>query len=264
MKTKNWISIIFLIIVIVAIACVLIIHNKKQTDTPIQDVSVITTTEPTAAITIQPEMISVTEDSYLVGIGGSYPKFTQADVMFNKKIAEFVTSGIADFKREANDNYQARLETAGDDFRNEFENGGAYTYEIKTEIIQSNDTYISFLIHINGFSGGAHGYATTSSFNYNVKNKSEITLAQLFPDDQNYLKAISNESRRQLEPKLAQAGEQKTLDENTKSMMLDGTDPKNEMNFQVFTFTKDTVTIYFGQYQVAPYVYGEQSVEISR
>ncbi len=260
MKQKTWISIVIIIVVIIAGFLVL---RKKPAEAP-AEIPVATDKTATGTITIQPEMISVAEDSYLLGIEGTYPKFSQADSVFNKKITDFIIAGITDFKKEANDNYQARLETGGDEFQKEFAKGGQFTYQIKTEIIQSNNQFISVLIHIAGFSGGAHGYETTTSFNYDVKNKSEITLAQLFPDDQNYLKTISNESRRQLEPKLAQAGEQKTLDENTKSMMLDGTDPKNEMNFQVFTFTKDIVTIYFGQYQVAPYVYGEQSIEIVR
>jgi hypothetical protein len=43
--------------------------------------------------------------------------------------------------------------------------------------------------------------------------------------------------------------------------MIDaGTAPTLE-NYQVFTFTNDMLTIYFGEYQVAPYVYGPQKVE---
>lgn len=263
MKNKTWIFIIITIIIAVTITCIVIVR-KKNTETPIITDPVVTMPTSTAAITIQPEMISVAEDSYLLGIEGTYPKFPQTDSVFNKKIADFITSGITDFKKEVNDNYQARLETGGDESQKEFTNGGQFTYQIKTEIIQSNNQFISVLIHIAGYSGGAHGYATTTSFNYDVKNKSEITLASLFPNDKNYLKTISDSARTQLTEKLIKASEQSTLDENMQSMLLDGTDSKNEMNFQVFTFTNDVVTIYFGQYQVAPYVYGEQSINIPR
>ena len=47
------------------------------------------------------------------------------------------------------------------------------------------------------------------------------------------------------------------------SMIEDGTQPKEE-NFSVFTFTPTTVTLYFGQYQVGPYVLGMPEVELSR
>lgn len=263
MKNKTWIFIIITIIIAVTIACIVIVRNKNN-QTPITTDLVATVPISTAAITIQPEMISVAENSYLLGIEGTYPKFPQADFIFNKKIAEFITSGIIDFKQEANDNYQARLETGGDEFQKQFANGGQFTYQIKTEIIQSNEYYISVLIHIAGFSGGAHGYETTTSFNYDVKNKSEITLASLFLNDKNYLKTISDSARTQLTEKLTKASEQVILDENMQSMLNDGTDPAKPENFQTFSFTPDTVTIYFGQYQVAPYVYGEQSIDILR
>jgi hypothetical protein len=260
MKQKTWIPIVIIIVVIIAGFLIL---RKKPAEAP-TEIPVAINNVVTGIITVQPEMISVAENSYLLGIEGTYPKFPQADFIFNKKIAEFITSGIIDFKQEANDNYQARLETGGDEFQKQFANGGQFTYQIKTEIIQSNEYYISVLIHIAGFSGGAHGYETTTSFNYDVKNKSEITLASLFLNDKNYLKTISDSARTQLTEKLTKASEQVILDENMQSMLNDGTDPAKPENFQTFSFTPDVVTIYFGQYQVAPYVYGEQSIDILR
>jgi hypothetical protein len=157
MKNKTWIFVITVIIIAVAIACIIIVR-KKNTETPAVIDPVVVSTS-TAAITIQPEMISIDEDSYLLGISGSYPKFLQADSAFNKQLADFVTSGVATFKKETDQEYQARLETGGDEFQKEFANNSPYTYQVRPEIIQSNDSIISVLIHIAGYSGGAHGYA---------------------------------------------------------------------------------------------------------
>ncbi len=253
------------IIVFVAAGIALVIANKKPVEAPTeQQGSQIELPANTNPITMQPEMISIAEDSYLLGISGFYPKFTQADSIFNKKIEDFIKLGVASFKKEANDNYKARLETGGEDFQKEFSKGEAYTYQIKTDIIQSNKDFISITITVAGYSGGAHGYETTTSFNYDVKGNKEIELGYFYPNNSDYLKIISELARKQLEPKLIKASEQSALDENMKSMLADGTDPKNKENFKTFTFTHDTLTIYFGQYQVAPYVYGQQTIDIQR
>lgn len=254
-----------IVIILVAVAIAFIVSQKKSTETPISNSETqtkpITNTNP---ITMQPEMISVAEDSYLVGISGYYPKFSQVDESFNKKIAQFVTSGIAEFKKEANDNYQARLETGGDDFLKQFESSGEFTYQIITDIVQSNNDFISMTITVAGYSGGAHGYETTTSFNYDVKDKKEIELDYFFPNNPDVLKTVSDISRSQLTPKIQEAMDQKSLDPFTKEMLADGTDPLKPINFKVFTFTNDTLTIYFGQYQVAAYAYGQFTVDIPR
>ncbi len=257
--------VVAVIIILVAVAIALVVANKKPAEAPMENQGVPTELPVNNnPVTMQPEMISVTEDSYLLGISGFYPKFSQADQSFNKKIADFVTSGVTEFKKEASADYQARLETGGDDFKKQFESGDMYTYQIKTDLVQSNNDFISMTITIAGFSGGAHGYEVTTSFNYDVKNKKEITLDYFYPNNTNYLKIISDASRIQLTQKLTKASEQSLLDGFTKEMMMDGTDPLKPINFQTFTFTKDNLTIYFGQYQVAPYVYGQQSVDIPR
>lgn len=257
--------VVALIIVVVAIAISLVLANKKPVEAPTENQGVPTELPiNNKPITMQPEMISVAEDSYVLGISGFYPKFSQTDDAFNKKIADFVTSGVATFKKEANADYQARLETGGDDFKKQFETGGMYTYQIKTDLVQSNNDFISMTITIDGYSGGAHGYETKTSFNYDVKNKKDITLDYFYPNNPNYLKIISDISRTSLTPQVEKATDQKPLDPFTKEMLTDGTDPARPINFEVFTFTNDILTIYFGQYQVAAYAYGQFTVDIPR
>lgn len=247
-----------------AIIIALVIFTTKPTETPTAQEGTQSEVREEKMITFAPEMISVAEDSYLLDIQGNYPQFTQSGTEFNKTIKDFITNGINSFKQEASDDYKARLETGGEDFQKEFAQSGLYSYQIKTEIIQSNSSFISMAITVAGYTGGAHGYSNTVTFNYDVTNKKEIGLEYFFPNNPNYLKTISDAARIQLAEKLAYASNQETLDDNTKSMMIEGTDPSNAQNFKMFTFTNNEIQIYFGQYQVAPYVYGEQTITLPR
>ncbi len=250
------------IVFVAAVVVYFVVTNNKNTSSGSLPVNNMPTGQALNSI-IEPEMISVDQNSYLLGISGSYPKFSQADESFNKKISDTVMADISVFKENANDNYQARLQTGGDEFQKQFADSGQFTYQVTTEVIQSNNQYVSVLIRAGGFSGGAHGYENIFTFNYDVKNKKEITLADLFSNDKNYLKTISGVAQKQLVTKLTTASEQTVLDENMMSMLRDGTDPSKPENFLLFTISDDrVVTIYFSQYQVAPYVYGEQAVEI--
>ncbi|MEI8223597.1 MAG: DUF4163 domain-containing protein [bacterium] len=205
-------------------------------------------------ITQQPEMVSVAEDSYLLEITGGYPQFPQADDMFNKKIADAITAETGEFKKYASEDYQAQLTTdSGDLFQKRFEQGEMYTLSWNTEVIQSNDNYISVIIRQESYTGGAHGSRVARSFNYDVKQHKELILTDLM----SYEKA-SQVSRESFKKVFTENGDREVFE----SFALEGTDPKIPENFQVFTMTPDVITIYFNEYQVAPYVYGEQQVVI--
>lgn len=205
-------------------------------------------------ISILPTMVDVSEDSYLLGISGSYPQFPQADSVFNKKIADAINAETSEFKKIASENYQAQLATGGDAFQKRFEQGEMYTLFWSTEVIQSNNNYISVLILQESYTGGAHGSHIARSFNYDVKNKKVIAITDLKSLDQ-----ISQQSRISLKQ---QFQEKEAWNDEIQDWIDEGTDPAKSENFKVFTMTPDVVTIYFNEYQVAPYVYGEQQVVI--
>ncbi len=205
-------------------------------------------------ITQQPEMVSVAEDSYLLEITGAYPQFPQAGSVFNKRITDVITVETGEFKKYASEDYQAQLTTDSDDlFQKRFEQGEMYTLSWDTEVIQSNDNYISVIIRQESYTGGAHGSRVARSFNYDVKQHRELILTDLM----SYEKA-SQVSRESLKKVFTENGDGEVFE----SFALEGTDPKNAENFKVFTMTPDAITIYFNEYQVAPYVYGEQQVVI--
>jgi len=182
---------------------------------------------------------------------------------------EHTTTSEEDWKAR----YATRYE---DDDITEFpaENSKLYL-NMNFRVVQANDKYISVLMIIGGYSGGAHGYRNMVSFNYDLSSGKEVKLSDLFPNDKNYLKKISLFSRQDLIKQfIAVESESGAVDLKTQEdkdafvesmggMLNMGTEPLAE-NFAVFTFTPEFVELHFTEYQVAPYVMGSFSVSMPR
>jgi hypothetical protein len=204
-------------------------------------------------------------------VSGSYPKFRNADPSFNDKIKNAIFIAQSEFENNSKENWNARVKTAlpGEKIT-EFPNNGDFTFSTKIDYIQVNADFISILITASAFSGGAHGYEAMYSFNYNVKLGHEIVMQDLFSNDLKYLTKVSDYSRKdllsQFQNKIKRADFENDADykgtlENITNMIIPGTEPTEE-NFSVFTVSPGFINIYFSQYQVAPYVYGSQTVKM--
>jgi hypothetical protein len=215
----------------------------------------------------------LTSESKYGKVIGSYPVFKNVDSSFNDKIRNNITIAQAEFENNAKENWQARLKTKLPNEKiSEFPEDGEMYFGVETEYVQVNSKYISILIRINGFSGGAHGYENLYSYNYDVVNQKELVLKDFFPNDTNYLKTVSDFSKSNLieqftnNVKRADFATDKEWNDAIKSIELemieDGTKPLVD-NFSIFTYVPGMLTIYFNQYQVAPYVYGSQKVKMA-
>jgi hypothetical protein len=115
----------------------------------------------------------------------------------------------------------------------------------------SQHIIISVRMTVVGMQAGrAHPYHRTHVFNFDLTTGKELTLGDLFKPKSNYLGVISAYSKKELEKKL-----------EDKWMIADGTKPV-ENNFKNWNIEADNIVITFDEYQVAPYVYGAQEVEI--
>lgn len=251
-------------------------YNKNNPSKDKVNEAPITGTEkpqPVAKIidrTLATEQKYNTPDTYTV-FDVVYPQFKNAGADFNKKIEDTVMTGIASQKKDSADNWKARYDTQspGEKIPQFPAKGDKFTFNVSWEPTQVNNQYISFVLIISGYTGGAHGYQNMVSFNYDVVNKKEISLAELFPNDPNYLKTISAFSVKDLTAQfhtrlnLKTKADEQNFKESVLPMLLSGTEPVPE-NFSIFTFTPKTVTIYFSEYQVAPYAMGESKVTIAR
>ncbi len=247
--------------------------GKPSTDAPIVE-------EPNKVVEEVPvpeEMVDnslVTKKTYkepssYITFDISYPQFSNASATFNVKIEELVLNEAGLQRGYAEDNWKARYETSDGSISQLPKADEKFTISSTYELVQANSNFISALLSVEGYSGGAHGYQNLYSFNYDVKAGKEVVLKDLFPNDSNYLKTISDFSRKELEAQLRKKLELKNkADENDfKESILPtmriGTEPSLE-NFKVFTFTPSAVTIYFVEYQIGPYSVGESTVVIPR
>lgn len=115
--------------------------------------------------------------------------------------------------------------------------------------------YISYIFRISEYTGGAHPNNILSTIVYNKDCDKIVTIKELVKDNQSLLDILSTESRKILESNPI------FKDNIIREMLLNGTEPKLD-NFKNFVFSKDGIIIFFEQYQIAPYSYGEFNVNI--
>src|SRR3989344_657343 len=191
-----------------------------------------------------------------------YPQFKNASAEFNNKIESFVMERIDSHKKSSEENWKARYEnrSPGDKITEFPKDDEKFSFDGSWRPVQANAEFISFILAESGYTGGAHGYTNLTSFNYDVVNKKEITLADLFPTNPDYLKTISEFSRNNI---IMQLKKEITIDGFTKDWIDQGTEPVEE-NFAIFTFTPDSIILNFAEYQVVSRVMGSLTVTMPR
>jgi hypothetical protein len=209
-------------------------------------------------------VIPVSEDTAYSRMRGEYPQFSEASDAFNGGIREFIRAQMIAHATESEENWKSRVATArpGEDTPEFPAEGQTLDFSVRWTPEQVNDRYISFVMRYGGYTGGAHGYEDIRTFNYDVAGRRELALADLFPNGSDYLTTISEFSRVKLRDRLLEAGGTELVDASS-AMLEMGTQPIEE-NFANFTFNDSQIVFYFGQYQVAPYAAGEQTVIMSR
>ena len=133
-----------------------------------------------------------------------------------------------------------------------------YVNELQTDfsIPLLSSKYASILFSYYSFTGGAHGNTTTSSYNYDFENKKKIELKDLFAENYNYLKFISDYCIEDIRKQNEDQGY--TPDMN----WISGGASPDQANFKTFLITENSLIILFDPYQVAPYAWGIVAVNI--
>lgn len=197
----------------------------------------------------------------LYTIAMEYPQFDMASDAFNGEIADWVNSELSDFKKNSADNWKGRQDTTPPGQKKEAYPSSPFTFAITWEAKQINENFISVIVRMDSYEGGAHGRQELKTFNYDVAGEKDVTLADLFPGNAGYLGKVSTYARERLieDPTLSADGGGDIV----ANMISEGTAPTAE-NFSNFMFNDDVIDIYFPKYQVAPGVYGEQHVIMAR
>jgi hypothetical protein len=217
-------------------------------------------------IILEDKIITDTEKPFDITI--KYPYVSGLDD-FNKKSEEIINKELSAFKKISLENDQAIKEIDPESYE-------AYPREYYLNIEYDkgviNNEIISTVFNISNFTGGAHGANYFIALNYNIKNKKEIKLTDLFPEQPDYLQKISEFCTENLKQQI------KERTGNDGGAWLDSGAGPNEENFSIFLINpsgeatedprqnrdKDTITFYFPQYQVAAYALGNFKVVMPR
>lgn len=182
-----------------------------------------------------------------------YPELNDLDddsnagvVGFNEIVVGIIKQNVADFKNKVKEN-QASL-----DDHSPLVNKNTMTVDFNTSVIKAGKTHlISVRFSMQGLiSGMTHPYHEHDVLNYDLTNNTELKLADLFNPDADYLTCLSNYARENLKKHLA-----------VKNLIDEGTSPKPE-NFAVWNLKSNGILFTFEESQVAPYIYGAQTILI--
>lgn len=213
---------------------------------------------PEAGIPMSVISIEDASSSQLYRIEGSYPQFGNVSSSFNAAIANYVETNLVQFENDSVANLQARLATMPSGTTNPLP-PQSFSFIASWQPAQITDQYISIIVRLDYFNGGANETSLLQTFNYDVADGKMMTLTDVFPGVSNYLQQISGIAIQQLT-----SSENNSSDGNAAlDMIQQGANP-TVANYANFTFNDDVVTIYFPKYQVAPGSFGEQQATIVR
>ncbi len=211
----------------------------------------------------QSKFLEVKEETDLYKSNIVYPRFHGIDEKFNESIKNEAVSSWEEFKKITQENWQALKDTAFADSKVGDNPTDPFEFDLNCDVVQESDEYISLIMRYGGYpGGGAHGYQNLKTFTYDVKNKKELKISDIFPNNPNYLEKLSQYSRKELIKNFSEDIQDEQSLGYIQEMINMGTEAVED-NFKNFTISKDRIlTIYFPQYQVAPYAAGEQKIEI--
>jgi len=180
--------------------------------------------------TVYPQLISETPDDTIDN--------------FNNLVVQVLQTETDDFKAKV-----AAAKSSQDKLPKAVTKNELYIDYDSSFINTKEEHILSIRFTIAGIIGGsAHGYLYHRVLNYDLDSGETLDLADLFLPETNYLEQLSAYTRSALTKRLT-----------NKSMIAAGTEPTAD-NFKNWNLKPLGVLITFEEYQVAPYVFGAQTV----
>lgn len=135
--------------------------------------------------------------------------------------------------------------------------GNGSTLGITSDASVVNGTLLtSQLTEFTSIAGAAHPMTIIHSFNYSTTFGGPLNISDLFLSNSDYLNYISGVCIKQLTDYAQKEGYT-----NINDMITSGASPDLK-NFNTWNIKDDNLVITFNPYQVAPYVFGTQTVSI--
>lgn len=242
------------IVVLVLVAAGLVLYQQRQAV-----LSQKNQPQPSqSAVSVVDQKITDNTKPFKIDI--TYPQISGQD-NFNKKVKDIIDQKIAEFKSNSLEN-DAAVKKADPVSYAKYPR--EYDLNINYKKGQIDENVASVVLEMYAFEGGAHGGTVFTPINWDVKNQKEIKLADLFPNDPNYLKTVSDfcikDLGNQISTRMEDNGQ--FVKEN-QQWINDGAGPKAD-NYSTFLINKDSIVFYFAEYQVAPYAAGDFQVTYPR
>ena len=182
----------------------------------------------------------------------SFPQFDDIPVL-NKTIKNSVENYYDSFKRYAESDWKELAEIRAKDNAKL----PPFDYNVSFEVSQTSD-FISVLLRTYIYDGGAHGSTNLSAYNFSKKNNKFVNIVEA--TGLSY-KELSQYCNAELTKKFLKDNSQGISDQEIKEWVNEGTFPTPD-NYEIFMIYDKYVTVYFEEYTVAPYAFGEQSVKV--
>lgn len=249
MEIKNTIvTVIVLILIGAAAAWVSFIMSPKPVETPKPEEQQPVQQQPAVSI----EDKKITDQTAPFNINITYPYIAGFDE-FNNKIQDIISKNTNDFKTNSLQNDEAVKKT---DPQSYAKYPRKYDLTVGYDKGEVDGNIVSVVLNVYSFVGGAHGSTTFIPINFDVKNKKEITLADLFPGQTDYLQKVSDYCIPNLKAQITVGMEDngQWVNQNA-SWINNGAGPKAE-NYSIFLINNNNITFYFPEYTVAPYAAG--------
>jgi hypothetical protein len=177
-------------------------------------------------------------------IGGNHLNKAAED--FNQRVAQMIDNEVKLFKARVKKEV-AHMQTLPPDLQH-----NTLKIDYDFDVIQPLSLVSVRLSIENMQAGRAHPHHAHLVLNYDLVQNKELALNDLFKPKADFLQTLANYSSKKLH---------ETVGEKDKWMIPEGTKPLAK-NYKNWNIEADAILITFDEYQVAPYVYGAQEVEI--
>lgn len=157
-------------------------------------------------------------------------------------------AGVRDSIIAEMENFLSHLEP----WQGDIEPPGNTSYELESIVRLRRRTLLNIGLYYYMFvQGAAHPSHQAASVTFDLESGKFLSLGDLFKEKSDYLTVISNYAVKKLN----------ALEYTDAEWVRTGAGP-DSANFSTFFLSSDTLTIYFNEYQVAPYAAGPQQVGI--
>jgi len=219
------------------------------------------------------ELLNMTREDFLVGgndvinIGSKQHIVSKPYYTFAGEIPVFESKDYPEFAKELTDLMDKQIvmnqKVIEDDAKEVYDSneGDGFVFppeihNVQFDVKRSDSKYISIYITYYSYTGGAHGTHYDLVYTFDLETQERIELKDLFKTDADYVAVINEKIDSQIQA-LGEASLEAGGEDWSPYDGFETIDPD-----QPFYLTDDSLVVFFGLYEIAPYAAGIPMFEI--